>query len=120
MAKIKLIHPKTETVREIDEGDKVRLKILTRAGFVDAATHRPLPTAVLAPEPTVAEVVESQGEEAKIPGAETTAEKAIHRGEPSPLEGMSMKELRALAKERGVKVPFGVRSKKGIAALLAG
>lgn len=116
---IKLIHPKTQAVREIAESDKVRLRILTRAGFVDAATHRPLPTKVLAPEPTLAEVVEGQGEEAKLPGTETTAERAIHGGEPSPFEGMNMKELRALAKERGIKVPFGVRSKKGVAALLA-
>jgi len=119
---VKLIHPKTGVVREVDEAREMKLAALKRAGFVPFASYKPKVIKKPEPEPSLADVVESQAEKMEIAGVKVAAEKAIH-GEISPmakpLSEMSMKELRALAKERGIEIPSSVRSKKGVAALLA-
>ena len=116
---IKLVHPKTKAVKELDESDALMLRLLKRAGYVLAKGYKP-PVAP-SPEPSLAEIVESQSEKMEVAGVEVAAEKAVHvpvTEVAKPLSEMNMKELRALAKERGIKIPFTVRSKKGIAALL--
>lgn len=105
MATIKLIHPKTEAVREIDESDLVRLKILTRAGFVDAKTHQPLPDEVLVPPPTLVEVVEEEAAELEIPGVDAKAEKAVHAEVVSPEKKKSVRispSVRKLIEKEGL------------------
>lgn len=55
---IKLIHPKTNIVREVEESNQNKIRILKRAGFVLAKSYvAPPPPRIIAP-PTVAEVVE--------------------------------------------------------------
>jgi len=116
---IKLVHPETKAVKEIAESDALMLRLLKRAGYVLAKGYKP--PVVPPPEPSLADVVESQSEKMEIAGVEVAAEEAIHvpvAGVAKPLSEMSTKELRALAKERGIKIPFDVHSKKGIADLL--
>ena len=118
MAEIKLIHPKTERVRVIDEHDKVRLKILTRAGFVDAATHRPLPNKVLVPEPTLAEVLESQRDlSTEFPGVDVVAERAVHEkvappGKPEKETALVSRSAQALIDEKGLDLTLIVGTGK--------
>lgn len=117
--KVKLIHPKTKVVKELDESETLMLRLLKRAGFVSTSKYRA--PVVPSPEPSLAEIVESQSEKMEVAGVEVAAEKAIHVPVvevDKSLSEMSMKELRALAKERGVKIPFDVHSKKGVADLL--
>ena len=117
--KVKLIHPKTKAVKELKESDALMFRLLKRAGYVLAKGYK-APVAKV-PEPSLAEIVEAQSEKMEVAGVEVAAEVAIH--DPvtevaKPLSEMKMKELRALAKERGIKIPFDVRSKKAIAAYL--
>jgi len=116
---VKLIHPKTKVVKELDESETLMLRLLKRAGFVLAKGYRA--PVVKAPEPSLAEIVEGQSEKMEVAGVEVAAEVAIHvpvAEVAKPLSEMGMKELRALAKERGIKIPFGVNSKVDVAAYL--
>ena len=117
--KVKLIHPKTKVVKELDESEALMLRLLKRAGFVLAKGYK-APVAK-APEPSLAEIVEGQSEKMEVAGVEVAAEMAIHVPvieATKPLSEMGMKELRALAKDRGIKIPFGVNSRVGVAGYL--
>jgi len=76
---IKLIHPKTGTVREVAETNQNKINLLKRAGFVPLKGYRaPKPPKVVA-EKTVVDIVKEEAadlEDAEAEGAEP--EIAIH------------------------------------------
>ena len=125
---IKLYRLRDRLVREIADDDALRLRCLKRAGFV-VGELPPLPKAkqpkVEKPiAPTEGEELDSADERkpvlathapitATVPGVE------IDVVVDPPLSEMSMKDLRAVAKEKEITVPFEVRTKKDIAAYLA-
>ena len=76
---IKLIHPETQTVREVDSSRTNKIAILKRAGFIDFKKYKP-PARVAKPkpEPTTADVVESHKEELKESDMVNEPEIAIH------------------------------------------
>ena len=55
----KLIHPKTGVTRECPDSNPNKRRLLDRAGFVPFDTYRPKKKKVVKPDPTVADVVES-------------------------------------------------------------
>jgi len=123
----KLYRLKDRLVRELADDDAVRLRCLKRAGFV-VGELPPLPKAkqpvVEAPlAPTEGEELDSAEE--RKPVLATHAPILVDEAAP-PVEpiktlffGMNMKELRAIAKENEITVPFEVRTKTDIAAYLA-
>jgi hypothetical protein len=79
---VKLIHPKTGVVREV-EGNPKKVEILARAGFVPVDKYRPKKNAP--PPPTLADMVEAQSEEVAPASVEIEAEIAIHaESQPIP------------------------------------
>ena len=124
----KLYRLKDRLVRELADDDAVRLRCLKRAGFV-AGELPPLPKAKQpkAEEPIApTEGEELDGDEVREPVLATHApitatvpDVEIDVVVDPPLSEMSMKELRAVAKENEITVPFDVRTKKDIAAYLA-
>ena len=122
----KLYRLKGRLVREIADDDDLRLRCLKRAGFV-VGELPPLPKAK---QPKAEKpIAPTEGEEL---GSDEVREPVLATHAPvtttvpvevdvivdPPLSEMSMKELRAVAKEKGITVPFDVRSKKDIAAYL--
>lgn len=75
---VKLINPKTQVVREIGDEDALMFRLLKRAGFVLASKYKAPVVKVPEPEPTLAEIVESQSAETEESAVEMAAEKAIH------------------------------------------
>ena len=55
---IKLIHPKTGTVREVEETNQNKIALLKRAGFVDKESYRAPKKPEVIVEPSLAEAVE--------------------------------------------------------------
>ena len=123
----KLYRLKDRAVREIADNDALRLRCLNRAGFVvGELPHLPKakqPKAEKPIAPTEGEELDSADERkpvlathapitATVPGVE------INVVVDPPLSEMSMKGLRAVAKENEITVPFEVRTKKDIAAYL--
>lgn len=80
---IKLIHPKTETVREVAESNQNKLNILKRAGFVPFDSYRPKKKPVVVPDPSVSEVVEKHKVEGVDPADAPKAETAVHVSPPA-------------------------------------
>ena len=115
----KLYRLKDRLVRELADDDAVRLRCLKRAGFV-VGELPPLPKAkqpvVEKPlAPTEGEELDSAEE--RKPVLATHAPILVDN--TAPFDEASMKELRAVAKEKEITVPFDVRTKKDIAAYLA-
>ena len=124
---IKLYRLKDRLVREIADDDDMRLRCLKRAGFVvGELPHLPKAKQPVAEEPLApTEGEEIDSAEERKPVLATHAPIVVDETAPpvKPIEtlffGMSMKELRAVAKENEITVPFEVRTKKDIAAYLA-
>lgn len=124
----KLYRLKDREVREIADDDALVLRCLKRAGFV-VGELPPLPKAkrpvVEKPlAPTEGEELDSAEERKPVlathaPITVTIPDVEIDVVVDPPLTEMSMKELRAVAKENEITVPFEVRTKKAIAAYLA-
>ena len=124
----KLYRLKDRLVRELADDDDLRLRCLKRAGFV-VGELPPLPKAkqpvVEKPlAPTEGEELDSAKERKPVlathaPITATVPDVEIDVVVDPPLSEMSMKELRAVAKEKEITVPFDVRTKKDIAAYLA-
>ncbi|KKM22674.1 hypothetical protein LCGC14_1622820 [marine sediment metagenome] len=119
---ISLYHPKSKAVRKLEEGDELRLRLLKRAGFRVGE----LPPKGKAPPPEENEEMlpSTEGEEAESAGegkepvlAKHAPVKALQEDD-NPFGEKSMKELRAIAKENEIVIPYAVRTKKAIAALL--
>lgn len=75
---IKLIHPKVGTVREIEDSDQLKLRLLKRAGFILYKNYKPKKKKEVVPDPTVAEIVAKNKEEGIEETDEPTIELAIH------------------------------------------
>lgn len=76
---IKLIHPKTGTVREVAETNQNKINLLKRADFVPLKGYKPPKKPKVVAEPTVAEIVEDQAIDLEDAEAESTEpEIAIH------------------------------------------
>ena len=75
---IKLIHPKTGVVREFSKSHQNKINILKRGGFILFENYRPKKEPVVVPDPTVAEVVVKNKEDAVDQADVLTAEVAIH------------------------------------------
>jgi len=112
-------------VVEIADDDAVRLRILTSGGFVVGEppiqkVKKPVVEKPIAPT----EGEELDGDEVREPVLAThapvtaTVPVEVDVIVDPPLSEMSMKELRAVAKENEITIPFDVRSKKDIAAYL--
>jgi len=124
----KLYRLKDRLVRELADDDAVRLRCLKRAGFV-VGELPPLPKAKQPKAekpiaPTEGEELDSAKERKPVlathaPITATVPDVEIDVVVDPPLTEMSMKELRAVAKENEITVPFDVRTKKDIAAYLA-
>ncbi|GAG03858.1 unnamed protein product [marine sediment metagenome] len=139
----KLYRLKDRLEREVDDGPggEVRLRCLKRAGFVVGE----LPPAPKPKEPVVEEPLpptegedvngEDQGEPVlakhapvgvplqEVKGAEAETDVVDDESAPEPkainaLVGMNMKELRAVAKEHEITVPFEIKSKVALADFL--
>ena len=117
---------KDRAVREIEDDAAIVLRCLKRAGFV-VGELPPLPKAkqpvVEKPlAPTEGEELDSAEERKPVLATHApitaTMPVEIEMVVDSPLSEMSMKELRAVAKENEITVPFEVRTKKDIAAYL--
>ena len=125
---IKLYRLRDRLVREIADDDALSLRCLKRAGFV-VGELPPLPKAkqpkVEKPiAPTEGEEIDSAEERKPVlathaPITATVPDVEIDVVVEPPFSEMSMKELRAVAKENKITVPFEVRTKKDIAAYLA-
>lgn len=76
--KVKLIQAKTGLVREIEDTDETRFRILTRVGFVPAGDYVAPVAKTVKPKLTLAEVVERQQEQVDVVESEGSAEKAVH------------------------------------------
>ena len=133
----KLYRLKGRAVREIEDGDALRLRCLKRAGFVvgelppPRKAKRPVEAKPIAP--TEGEDLDGSDERKPVLATHSPIEDFLVgvTNEPiedflvgvtakaaTPLSEMSMKELRAVAKENEITVPFEVRTKKDIAAYL--
>lgn len=75
---IKLIHPKIGTVREIEDTEQLKLRLLKRAGFILFKNYKAPKKKVITPDPTVAEIVAKNKEEGVEETDEQTTELAIH------------------------------------------
>ena len=75
---IKLIHPKTGTVREIAESNQNKLRILKRAGFIDFKNYRAPQKPAIVADPSVSDVVEDHKQEAVDPEGVEKPVTAIH------------------------------------------
>ncbi len=75
---IKLIHPKTGTVREIDVTNENKFMILKRAGFILFKDYKPPKVKEDVPEPTLAEIVAKEGVKVEVAGKKVAAEVAVH------------------------------------------
>ena len=122
----KLYRLKDRLVRELADDDAVRLRCLKRAGFV-VGELPPLPKAKQPKAekpiaPTEGEELDSAKERKPVLATHapvtTTVPVEVDVIVDPPLSEMSMKELRAVAKENEITIPFDVRSKKDIAAYL--
>ena len=125
MTKTKLYRLKDRAVREIKDDAVIVLRCLKRAGFV-VGELPPLPKAkqpvVEKPlAPTEGEELDSAEERKPVLATHAPIEDLLidvtTKG-ASPLLEWNMKDLRALAKEKEITVPFEVRTKKDIAAYL--
>ena len=76
--KIKMIHPKTGIVRGVEETNHNKIQILERAGFVNAEGYKPPKRKEVVPDPTVADIVKKNKEEAPDLADAPQAESAIH------------------------------------------
>ena len=75
---LKLIHPKTGTVREVAKSNHNKIAILKRAGFINFKNYRAPKKKVIVPDPTVAEIVAKNKEEEVELSDEPVTEIAIH------------------------------------------
>ena len=75
---IKLIHPKTEVIREVPESAHNKRNILKRAGFIRFENYRPPKKKEVVPEPTVSDGVEKHKQEAVDPAGVDQPVSAIH------------------------------------------
>ena len=124
----KLSRLKDRLVRELADDDAVRLRCLKRAGFV-VGELPPLPKAKQPKAekpiaPTEGKELDSAKERKPVlathaPITATVPDVEIDVVVDPQLSEMSMKELRAVAKENEITVPFEVRTKKDVAAYLA-
>ena len=113
-------------VVEIADDDAVRLRILTSGGFVvgEPPLQKAKQPKVEKPiAPTEGEELDSAEERKPVLATHApitaTVPVEVDIVVDPPLSEMSMKELRAVAKENKITVPFEVRTKKDIAAYLA-
>ena len=117
---IKLYHPKKRTVREIDKDDALRLRLLKRAGYLVGdlpAPKKPKPQKVeeVLP-PTEGEEEAADAKSEPVMAEHAPVESLLE--DPHPFAEMSMLELRTVAADEEITVPFDVRSKLDIAAFL--
>ena len=75
---IKLIHPKTEVVREVPENYQLKLDILKRAGFILFENYRAPKKPVIVPDPSVLDGVKDHKQEAVDPEGVDQPVIAIH------------------------------------------
>ena len=120
----KLYHPDSRAVREVgaDEASRmVKLNALKRAGF--RVGELPDKGKALPLEEEVEALPATEGEEEAGEGSSKEPVMAEHAsvgdtGEGNPFAELSMKELREIAKENEIVIPFKIRKKVDIAALL--
>ncbi len=117
---IKLYRLKDREVREVADDSPVVLRCLKRAGFVIGE----LPELPRSQQPVeeipipATEDEEVDAAEVRVPVMAKHAPVGVEEA-VNPYAEMNMKELRAVAKEKGITVPFRVRTKDDIAAFLA-
>ena len=75
---LKLIHPKTGTVREVNELHQNKIRILKRGGFIDFDKYKPTKKQKAKPEPTLADLVEKNKNEEGEVVKDNEPEVAIH------------------------------------------
>ena len=75
---LKLIHPKTGTVREVNPEHQNKIRILKRGGFIDFADYKPTKKRIVKPEPTLADLVEKNKNEEGEVVKDNEPEVAIH------------------------------------------
>ena len=75
---LKLIHPKTGTVREVNELHQNKIRILKRGGFIDFDKYKPTKKQKAKPEPTLADMVEKNKNEEGEVVKDNEPEVAIH------------------------------------------
>ena len=75
---IKYIHPKTGTVRDVDEGHENKIRILKRGGFVLFDTYKPRKPKAEKPEKTASDVVLDNKEDLEDQEDVNDPEVAIH------------------------------------------
>ena len=75
---IKLIHPKTETIREVAESNHNKRQILARAGFIPFDKYKPKKKKVVETPPTIADVVEDNKLDAADRESDPDVVTAIH------------------------------------------
>jgi len=75
---LKLIHPKTGTVREVNEQHQNKIRILKRGGFIDFANYKPTKKRAVKPESTLADLVEKNKNEEGEVVKDNEPEVAIH------------------------------------------
>lgn len=115
---IKLIHPKTNVIREVDEAREAKIAALKRAGFVPFDSYKPKIVKEPEPEETLAEVVESQRDLKKeFPGVTVAAERAVHEkvqapGKPEKETALASRSAQALIDKHGLDLSLIVGSGK--------
>jgi len=75
---IKLIHPKTGTVREVEESNVNKIAILKRAGFILKSKYRPPKPVVLPPVKTASDVVQENAQDLEDQESVNAPEVAVH------------------------------------------
>ena len=119
---IELYHPKTRKVRKVKKEKTVVLRCLKRAGFkVGKLPALKVPAVEIMSEqlPPTEEELEAAGATKEPVMAEHGSVVPEAKEEELPFSELNMAELRELAEEHGIVIPFLVRSKVAIAAYLA-
>lgn len=120
-----LYHPKSRAVREIKEDDpsrEVKLNALKRAGFLVGELPPKKNALPLEAEKEVLPATEGEEQVDSTVGKEPVLAKhapiEASQEEENPFAEKGIKELRKIAKEKGIVIPSPVRSKKAIAEFL--
>jgi len=75
---IKLIHPKTGTVREVEESNANKIALLKRAGFILKSKYRAPKPVVLPPVKTASDVVKENAQDQEEQAEANAPEVAVH------------------------------------------
>ena len=106
----KYIEPKTGTVREVDETNQNKIKILERAGFIPLSKYRPPKKPKIVAEKSIADAVEENAidpADAEAEGSEP--ELAIHISAPArrlvEKEGLDPAQIKGSGKDGQITKP---------------